>query len=561
MSIFLSYRRADSAHALWLYPWLIQWFGREQVFWDRKDIDPGANFAEVIEQQIRSSSAFIALVSNNWLSASDDEGHRRIDSPEDWIRRETVLALREQILVIPVLVGGMKAPSVQDLPGELQKFAEFQMLSMADMVFYDLLRESLENGIPGSAQGPGPSNEETTRLQRRAGSLLRRQIQRLQVRAVELIQDRKLDRATEELNEGSELLMTLLDLLPGDTTLDAQLGYLFGTTGQTFHAAGDEEQAGRYLDLAMSVFERVKANPALFHERPSDIASAIKGIGGVYYERGHPVTAIQHYRTAIEIDPLYSYAWHDLFLAYGELARRGTINLAGMREAIDKARETGLGRPGLGADKFEALEHLFRGWQQQVAQYPHLEASDAVVRVVPQFLSLVIAESDPGVAWFNLNCDIVHQVSASVTVRRLEAEVTTPQGRNLRFKWNVFYDFRPSNLPESRVMTKVCDAHEIEIEAGSSSLGIQFLGPALKPDQLWVPGDYKLELYGYMNKESGDDQFDTKTSCAFKIGVYEADQVKYWSRATKAEWDQLKDPDRAVAIPVRIDKSSIVATA
>src|SRR5262245_35286178 len=211
MSVFLSYRRADSPHALWLYPWLIQWFGKEQVFWDRKDIDPGKDFAEVIEKQIRSSKAFVALVSNNWLSAVDDHGHRRIDSPEDWIRRETALALQEEILVIPVLVGGMRSLSAQDLPEQLKKFAKLQMLSMADMSFHDLLRESLEKVIPAGVQTPGSTNEETERLQRRASTLLRRQIYRLQVRAAELIQDRKLDRATEELNEGSELLMALLD--------------------------------------------------------------------------------------------------------------------------------------------------------------------------------------------------------------------------------------------------------------------------------------------------------------------------------------------------------------
>jgi hypothetical protein len=181
MSIFLSYRRADSAHALWLYPWLIQWFGREQVFWDRKDIDPGANFAEVIEQQIRSSKAFVALVSTNWLSAADEQGRRRIDSPGDWIRRETVLALREGLLMIPVLVGDMKTPRAQDLPDDLQKLAELQMLSAGDMRFYDLLRERLEDVIGVHAHGPTEEDEQSVRLQRRAGSLFRRQILRLQV--------------------------------------------------------------------------------------------------------------------------------------------------------------------------------------------------------------------------------------------------------------------------------------------------------------------------------------------------------------------------------------------
>lgn len=548
MSVFLSYRHADSAHALWLYPWLIQWFGKEKVFWDRKGIDPGKDFAEVIETQIRSSKAFVALVSNRWLSAVDEEGHRRIDSPEDWIRRETALAFKEKLLIIPVLVGGMRPLSAEDLPKGLKKFAKLQMLSMADMSFHDLLRESLEKVIPAGIQTPGSTTEETERLQRRAGSLLRRQIDRLQVRAKELIQDGKLDRATEELNEGSALLMALLELLPGDITLDAQLGYLFGATGQAFSAAGDEEQAGRYRDLAMSVFQRVKANPAVVHDRPLELASAIKGIGEMYYERGDAVTATEYYRTALEIYPLYSYAWHDLLLAYDMLARRGAINLAGMREAIDKARETGAGQPGLGDDKFEALESLFGGWREHLAHNRHREIADGIVRVVPQFLWLIIGESDSGLATFNLNCDIVHHFSPRVTIRKLDAELTTPKGRKQRFKWNIFYDIPPSGTQ----MVKVSDAHEIEIEAGSKFLGIQFVGPVMAPKQLWAPREYKIELFGWMSRESGDDQFETKTSFAFDINDDEADQVKYWIRAKKKEWDQLNDPDRAYGIQVEI---------
>jgi tetratricopeptide (TPR) repeat protein len=548
MGVFLSYRHADSAHALWLYPWLIQWFGKEKVFWDRKGIDPGKDFAEVIETQIRSSKAFVALVSNKWLSAVDEKGHRRIDSPEDWIRRETALALKEKLLMIPVLVGGMMPPSPTDLPRGLKKFAKLQMLSMADMSFHDLLRESLEKVVPAGVQKPGSTDKETERLQRRAGTLLQRQIDRLQIRAKELIQDRKLDRATEELNEGSALLMALLELSPGDITLDAQLGYLFGAMGQAFFTAGDEEQAGRYRDLAMSVFQRVKANPAVFHDRPLDLVSAIKGIGEMYYESGDAVTAIQYYRTALEIYPLYAYAWHDLFLAYDNLARRRAINLAGMREAIDKARETGAGQPGLGDDKFEALESLFRGWREQVVLHPPREIADGIVRVVPQFLWLIIGESDSGLAVFNLNCEIVHHFSPRVIIRKLDAELTTPKGHKQRFKWNIFYDLPPAG---TRVV-KVSDAHEIEIEAGSKFLGIQFVSPVVKRRLLWARGKYKLELFGWMSKESGDDQFETKTSFAFDINDDEADQVKYWIRAKKTEWDKLNDPDRSIGIQVEI---------
>jgi tetratricopeptide (TPR) repeat protein len=349
MPIFLSYRRADSADALCLYPWLIQWFGREHVFWDRKDIHPGETFPEVLENQVRSSKAFIALLGENWLSATDEKGNRRIDSPEDWIRRETLLALQQEILIIPVLAGGTKCPPIDDLPHDLRKIAGLQMLSTGDISFHDRLRESLEKVIPTEEKESAASGEAAIRLQRRASTLLRRQIKRLQVRAVELIQDRKLDRATDELTEGSELLMALLDLLPGDTSLDAQLGYLFGTTGQALLRGGDTAKADHYFDRAISVFRRVEANPEVFRERPADLASAIKGIGGAFYERGDHVRAIQFYRRALDILDNYPEAWHDLFAAYNELAKRGTIDIPAMQQAVDKLHEIGaaLGRPKL----------------------------------------------------------------------------------------------------------------------------------------------------------------------------------------------------------------------
>jgi hypothetical protein len=71
-----------------------------------------------------------------------------------------------------------------------------------------------------------------------------------------------------------------LDLVPGDTGLDARLGYLFGATGRAFLRGSDKDNAARYFALAISVFDRVQANHEVCHERPSELASAIKGIGG-----------------------------------------------------------------------------------------------------------------------------------------------------------------------------------------------------------------------------------------------------------------------------------------
>ena len=93
------------------------------------------------------------------------------------------------------------------------------------------------------------------------------------MRAAELIGDGKLDRALKELDEGSELLMALLELSPRDTTMDAQLAYLFGTSSQTFAAAGDKKKAREYQDLAITVFQRLLTNPEL---SSGDKANAIK---------------------------------------------------------------------------------------------------------------------------------------------------------------------------------------------------------------------------------------------------------------------------------------------
>ena len=133
--IFLSYRRQDTDHALSLYMWLIKRYGRDAIFWDQKNIDAGRDFAEILAQGIEKSVAFIALIGPEWLAA-DSAGHRRIDSPDDWVRRETSSALDRRMLVIPVLGSGARMPAAKDLPDELKRFSRLQALSIADMRFY-----------------------------------------------------------------------------------------------------------------------------------------------------------------------------------------------------------------------------------------------------------------------------------------------------------------------------------------------------------------------------------------------------------------------------------------
>ena len=71
--------------------------------------------------------------------------------------------------------------------------------------------------------------------------------------------------------------------------------------------------------------------------------------------RGEFDDAVRYYRLAVEIEPRYGYAWHDMFSARDEQARQGgPIDIATMREALAKVIETGTGIPGLGKDKIAA---------------------------------------------------------------------------------------------------------------------------------------------------------------------------------------------------------------
>ena len=55
-----------------------------------------------------------------WLDARDEDGNRRLDDPNDFVRIEIGAALQRDIPVIPILLNGTKIPRADRLPPELQ---------------------------------------------------------------------------------------------------------------------------------------------------------------------------------------------------------------------------------------------------------------------------------------------------------------------------------------------------------------------------------------------------------------------------------------------------------
>ena len=140
--IFISYRRADSSGVAGrLSDSLSTYFGDERVFRDIEDIAGGANFGNVIEQNLQSADAVIVLIGHSWLAITDSKGQRRLDDPDDWVALEIAAALRLGISVYPILIENTPMPREEELPEKLKPLSRCNALSITDKRWkYDVLR-------------------------------------------------------------------------------------------------------------------------------------------------------------------------------------------------------------------------------------------------------------------------------------------------------------------------------------------------------------------------------------------------------------------------------------
>jgi len=98
--VFISYRRDDEKYAAGrLYDHLSQHFPKNQIFIDVDNLEPGVDFIEAIEASVGSCDALIAVIGKRWLTSTDQEGKRRLDNPEDFVRLEIATALKPNIRV------------------------------------------------------------------------------------------------------------------------------------------------------------------------------------------------------------------------------------------------------------------------------------------------------------------------------------------------------------------------------------------------------------------------------------------------------------------------------
>jgi hypothetical protein len=130
--VFISYRREDAApYARLLQYELRERFPEADVFVDMDSIEPGSDFAETIQRAVSSCAVLLALIGRQWLTLTDEEGQRRLEDPDDYVRLEIQTALTRGVRVIPVLVDNARALRHQQLPEPLAKLARLNAVELS----------------------------------------------------------------------------------------------------------------------------------------------------------------------------------------------------------------------------------------------------------------------------------------------------------------------------------------------------------------------------------------------------------------------------------------------
>ena len=129
--IFISYRRSDTeGEASRLAEDLREKLMDVQIFRDVETISPGEVFPEALARALADCVVQLALIGPTWLDARDEDGKRRLDDSNDWVRQEIRQALESKVRVIPVTCRGAVPPKESALPSDIAMFAQRQAVEI-----------------------------------------------------------------------------------------------------------------------------------------------------------------------------------------------------------------------------------------------------------------------------------------------------------------------------------------------------------------------------------------------------------------------------------------------
>ncbi len=90
------------------------------MFLDTQSLDLGADFRKTIEERIAGAGALIVVIGPTWVDMTTASGTRRLDDPQDMVRREIIAGLDAKVPIIPLLHDTDRMPAAARLPEPLQ---------------------------------------------------------------------------------------------------------------------------------------------------------------------------------------------------------------------------------------------------------------------------------------------------------------------------------------------------------------------------------------------------------------------------------------------------------
>jgi SH3-like domain-containing protein len=162
--IVISYRRADSQDiAMRIRDKLSARYGKRAVFTDIDSIPIGRDFLRHITTELSTSDVLLAVVGPRWTRGGSEQG-QGIEEETDYVRIEVEGALKRDIPVIPVLVGGARMPKPSELPEALRAFAYRNAATVDSGVNFqndmDRLIRSLDEEFASRSREQSPSDGE-----------------------------------------------------------------------------------------------------------------------------------------------------------------------------------------------------------------------------------------------------------------------------------------------------------------------------------------------------------------------------------------------------------------
>jgi tetratricopeptide (TPR) repeat protein len=397
ISLFISYRRADSAgHVGRLHDHLreIPAFRAGGIFLDTDSIKGGADFVKAMDCAVRFADVMLVVIGRDWVSIRA-RGQRRIDHPEDPVRREIRRACKESVPIVPVLVRGATMPSAEDLPSAIVRLTKRNAIEVSDTRFtHDVERlvYAIQNAAVTSTRkrprpprrldaGPFLALGQRALKQRdyvNARRLMQTAIEAqpdstdmkiemsraFQFEALEHTRDNNYGSAETLLKQADKAVRSALATDPANIAALVQLAFVTKDRGDNYRQMNRKKDARAKLDLARKI-------ALMIHGLDKRDARAWNCRAGVAYLNGQIDRAIAFGQRAVELAPRYSWAFYGLACAYEARAARasGTARRAALEALIDTC------------DRLFKLERNPRAERLSESEREHVRAMKETARI------------------------------------------------------------------------------------------------------------------------------------------------------------------------------------